>query len=291
MKSIKAMKLKLRLGRSHLGILVIQGFFPNTTGIAGTVDHVGSYSNWATTWQPLSNGTDAASAVDSTLDFVGDLTNPGLYWSSSDEYIFFRMRVNAETFTTNSASGAHILLIDVVGAGNTGIDYGFSWDSKSNDNTKHGLEMSIPATNGPTWGASQMDDLDGLGGSKGTNDINGDSRTTDGYVRSIDGQVTTNFANTTFIDYAVKWSYLEAHTTLRKNQTWNIAAASIANATDHNAFNADVSGAELEDSISVGWSSANVVPETSTTLMIGLTCLMGAVLRRRPVRPRSNMPN
>ena len=176
----------------------------------------------------------------------------------------FRMRVNADTFTT--ASGAHILMIDIANYGVTGIDYAFSWDSKSNINDSHGLEMSVHSVNGPTWGISQVDDIDGSDGQKLVNDINGTGRTTDGYVRTTDGQSTVAFGNTTFIDFAVKWSYLETYTNLRSNQTWSISLASIANATDHNAFNADIGGgAGLSDPISTGWAA---VPEPASALMI-----------------------
>lgn len=256
-------------------------FLSINDGFAGTVSQIGSYSNWSTTWQPIASGNDGNNAgVDDTLDFVGDSTNPGLYWAENNDYAFFRMRVDAETFTT--ASGAHILLIDIVGQGVTGIDYGFGWDSKSNDNTRHGLEMNSTASNGPTWGQAQVTDLDNLSGAKGINDINGNGRTTDGYVRSIDGQSTTNFGNTTFIDFAVNWAYLETYTNLRRGQTWKIGMASIANATDHNAFNADIGGgANLTDSISVGWTSATTIPEPNTAVMIGLAGIL--VLRRRRV--------
>lgn len=247
----------------------------------GTVNQVGTYTNWATTWQTLPSGIEANNGLSNpSFEFVGDLTNPGLYWANNNEYIFFRMRVDADTFTT--ASGAHILLIDIVGQGNTGIDYGFAWDSKSNDNTKHGLEMQIPGVNGPTWGASGMNDIDGMPSIKAVNDINGLSRTTDGYVRSVDGQSTTNFGNTTFIDFAVKWSYLLTYTNLTQNQEWKIAVASIDNATDHNVFDADIGGgANLADNMTTtGWSGLISVPEPSSTLMIALAGFLG-VFRRR----------
>lgn len=278
-------------------MLLCPWFLLLSAGLAGTVEHIGSYANWTTTWQPFTNGAEIHNVgVDDTLDFVGDITNPGLYWSSSDEYIFFRMRVDAETFTT--ATGAHILLIDIVGLGNDGIDYGFAWDSKSNKNSAHGLEMSVPdPSSTDPWSATLMDDMDGLGGSKGVNDINGDLRNTDGYVRSIDGQAATNFGNTTFIDFAVKWSYLEYFTGdtayagdypdsgpgLRRGQSWNIAVAGIDNATDHLPFNADVGGgADLTSSTTVGWSSAILVPEPSTALMMGLAGFFALSRRKRP---------
>jgi hypothetical protein len=142
--------------------------------------------------------------------------------------------------------------------------------------------MQITDTNGPTWGDSKMDDIDGVPSVKGMNDINGNSRTTDGYVRSIDGQSTTNFGDTTFIDFAVSWSYLTTYTNLRPDQTWKIAVASIENATDHNAFNSDIGGgAGLADNISTGWSVPIAVPEPSSSLMIVMTGVLGLCWRRK----------
>lgn len=248
------------------------------TGFGGVVNQVGTYANWPTTWAAI-GGYDGTNAVDATLDFVGNAANPGLYYASSASYVFFRMRVNADTFTT--ASGAHILTIDIANYGVTGIDYAFSWDSKSNDNTKHGLEMSITAKNGPTWGVSQVDDIDGDAGKKLINDINGLGRTTDGYVRTTDGQSTDIFGNTTFIDFAVSWSYLATYTNLRSNQTWSVGAASIANATDHNAFNADVMGANLSDSITIGWTPTAAIPEPASIMLVSVVGALGWFIRRR----------
>jgi len=238
------------------------------TGFSGVVNQIGTYNNWATSWTAISGGNDSSNAVDQTLDFVGNASSPGLYYANNGSYAMFRMRVNADTFTT--ASGAHILLIDIANYGVTGIDYAFSWDSKSNINANHGLEMSVHAVNGPTWGISQVDDMDGSDGQKLFNDINGSGRATDGYVRTTDGQSTVAFGNTTFIDFAVAWSYLETYTNLRSNQTWSVGLASIANATDHNVFNADVGGGVNDiatSSISTGWTA---IPEPATALLLAL---------------------
>lgn len=254
-----------------------------TTGFSTIIEQIGSYNNWATDWTSL-GGYDADDGETDYLDFVGNASNPGLYYANNGDYISFRMRVDADTFTT--AAGAHLLLIDVDNYGVTGIDYGFSWDSKSNQEHSHGLEMSITAKNGPTWGVSQLDDMDGADGSKGTIDINGEIgetgeyRSTDGYVRSTDEQAGGIFGDTTFIDFAVSWAYLETYTNLRQDQTWSIGLASIANATDHNAFNADVSGANLEDSIFVGWSTPVAVPEPASILMIGFGGALTLLIRR-----------
>ena len=260
-----------------------------TAGFSTTVNQVGTYANWATSWTAITSANDPKDAgIAGCLDYVGDAANPGLYSAYDSSYVYFRMRVNTNTFTSSTAHGANLLLIDVVGYGTNGIDYAFAWDSKSNDNSKHGLEMCIHSVNGPTWGVSQVDDIDGNQGGKGTNDINGlisgsTYRTTDGYVRTVDGQTTTNLGVTSFIDFAVSWSYLATYTGLRSNQTWKVALASIDNATDANAFNADISGgASKTDLITTGWSApvSAAIPEPASILMIGFGGGLIALIRR-----------
>lgn len=264
---------------------MVLSLFVSGSSFAGVINQVGTYDGWGDSWTSL-GGYDA-DALDKdaapALDFVGNEASPGLYTADNGEYVMFRMRVDADTFT--AASGAHLVLIDVANYGVTGIDYAFAWDSKSADITKHGLEMCIKAVNGPTWGVSQVDDLDGLPSTKAVNDINGFEnsvqRTTDGYVRSTDGQSTVAFGNTTLIDFAVSWSYLTTYTDLRPTQSWSVGLASIANATDHNVFNADVSGASFTDSIAVGWSAPMAVPEPGSAFLFGAVSVMGMWVRRR----------
>ncbi len=256
-----------------------------TASSAAVIDQIGAFANWTTEWTAIPGGNDADNGVAETLDFVGDSSSPGLYFASDASHLSFRMRVDADTFTT--ANGAHAVLIDIDGIGIAGIDYAFAWDSKSNDNSKHGLEMCVAGQNGPTWGVSQLSDIDGNPSLKAINDINGSGRVTDGYVRTSDGQATANFGDTTFIDFAISWSYLETYTALRNDQIWNVSLASIANATDHNAFNADVSGgASLSDSISTGWADVPgaPVPEPATTLLLALGAGAMGLLKRKPRR-------
>lgn len=243
--------------------------------MAGTVNQVGTYANWPTTWVPLNALNDADDGLSAEqLDFVGNTTTPAVFCANNGEYVFFRTRVDMDTVISTTFRDAHFIVINLVGqdmsstthtlqAGTDELpDYAIVWDSKSNDNTKHGLEMTIRATTGSLWRDVTMDDIDLDAGKKGANDINGDGRTMDGYVRTIDQQSTTGFGMTTTIDYAVKWSYLHAYTGLNTNQIWNVNVASLANATDHNAFTADIGGgANPASSVSVGWVPLyNVLP-------------------------------
>lgn len=236
-----------------LGLAVGGGATPAS---AATNNIIGTYANWPTNWVPVNALNDPDDGLANVqLDFVGDSTNSGAYYAANSEYVFFRQRVDIDTVSDLSVfHDSHFVLIDLVGqdyntttktlqAGSDGYpDYGFAWDSKSNDNTKHGLEMMVRSTSATYWNGINMDDIDYDAGKKLVNDINGSSRTTDGYLRVIDQQSTTAFGNTTFIDYAVKWSYLKAYTGLTSNQVWRVAFASISDATDHNNLTADVGG-------------------------------------------------
>jgi hypothetical protein len=122
-----------------------------------------------------------------------------------------------------------------------------------------------------------MDDIDLQDAQKAINDINGNSRTTDGYLRTIDRVATTNFGETTFVDFAVSWSYLYQYTGLRSNQLWKVAFASIANATDHNFITGDVSGGASPASlVTEGWSNWGSTTPTTTSSGIDLRAYQGA---------------
>ncbi len=246
---------------------------------AGTIEQVGTGASWPTTWKALGTQNEVNDSVAEQLDFVGDSSNPWGYVASNSEYVFFRQRVDIGTVGASTFGDAHFVLIDVVGndsdVSTTKLktsptddhlpDYAFAWDSKSNDNAKHGLEMQIRTSAAVTsWDSVRMDDIDGDPAAKLTADINGGSRTGDGYVRTIDGQSTTAFGLTTFIDYAVKWSYLETYTGLARGQSWRVAFGSIANATDHNAISADVAGgANPASLVTLGWASVSISPTSS----------------------------
>ncbi len=210
----------LSTGRMTLVSLGAALFAAAAPASAATYNVVGSYANWPTNWVVLGGLNDPDDGLANTqLDFVGDSSNPGAYYAFNSDYVFFRQRVDLDTVSALSVfHDAHFVLFDLVGqdyntttkalqAGSDGYpDYGFAWDSKSNDNTKHGLEMVVRSTSATYWNGINMDDIDYNAAQKLSNDINGDSRTTDGYIRVIDQQGTANFGNTTYIDFAVKWS-------------------------------------------------------------------------------------
>lgn len=255
-------------------VVLAVGLFSNPA-FAVTNNVARTFTSWPSEWMVMSGMNDVDNGLNEAVDFVGSSASPGGYYSKGADYVFFRQRLDIGSAPAGTFHDAHMILIDVVGSqfdttsktlqtgGDTGKpDYGFAWDSKSNSDTSHGLEMMIPSTLGSYWSDLRMADIDGDSGKKGVNDINGSGRTTDGYVRTIDSISTSDFGTTTFIDFAVSWSYLSAYTGLNSNQTWRIAFASIENATDHNAINSDVgSGASPSSLLTQGFAPMSQVPE------------------------------
>ena len=121
-----------------------------------------------------------------------------------------------------------------------------SWDTQQ-QYVNHSLEMTEYSTGTATWDGLTMDDVDGSNNTKGIKDFNGagTGRTTDGYLRTIDSQNTTNFGTTTFIDFAISWTYLTQYSTtgLGPGQTWRITLGSRVAANDHAAITTDIAGA------------------------------------------------
>ena len=285
---------------------------------ATVVDQVGAAAFWAPggggyniSWAAIggNDGLDLTSFPQ--FDLVGDASNAAFSYARTADYVFFRMRVDADTIGTTlgtSPAGSYAVLIDIITdpfpsgsvppavapksttfTGVTGIDYAFVWDSVNTNDARHGLEMSIANEGGggtSLWNVSSINDIDGEDGIKKANDINGNSRTTDGYVRTTDSVAGVNspaFGTTTLIDFAVKWSYLETYTKLNPSQLWNVSVVDMHTSSDHTKFNADVFGSTLTSSISsASWSSVtwSVVPEPSTALA-GLLLGAGVLLRRR----------
>ena len=257
---------------------------------ASVVEQIGSLGSWTTEWNVIHGLDDEADAsLDGTVDFVGDASDPGLYWDSTEDYVFLRFRVNWDGDVVQSVDGKGTfqdtlcVLVDVGGAG--AFDYGFTWDANSNPTAGHGLEMSILGTDANSWGGVKPTDFDGVNG-KNELDINGDlgGRGYDGYIRTVDHQSTANFGDTTFIDYAISWDYLNQQTTNgllladTPIEEWNITLASIENAQDHNFLSTDIGGGASPDSlVSEGWIA---VPEPAVASLISLAGIFLLIGRR-----------
>ncbi len=261
---------------------------------ATTIDHVGSGLNWLVPWQAIQDLDDPKeTGMTGEFDFVGDAQDAGAYWASTEDYFFFRMRLAySGTVALGTIQGAHLLMIDLAGydypttAGSntngTLPDFAIAWDSKSNNPATHGLEMCVLNTRANTWNGINMKDLDNSNGQKTLLDINGDGRTGEGYVQTVDGLVTTNLGTTILIQYAVSWAYLEANTPLSKTQLeagqWKFALGSIQGATDHNNINVDMAGGiSITDQTTEGWVSP--IPEPRVAWLIGFG-FVGIAMRR-----------
>jgi hypothetical protein len=267
--------------------LALTGILPLS---AVTLDPLGTQANitWPVSWTALSNNTDAFNSL-AQNDIVGSATYPAGYYAQDSNFVYLRMRLAAtEPIGAGSFADSHFFLIDRIGYGNEGglPDYGFAWDSKSANILTHGLEMDILGTAGATWSATNMNDLDGANGSKGITDINGSGRTTDGYLRVIDGQATPGAAwgnTSTFMDVAVSWNYLQTYTNLGLDQEWKILFATINNSNDHGFLSTDIGGGAVPtDAISTTpWSGPIATPEPGSMALLGLGSLAGLWWQRR----------
>jgi hypothetical protein len=243
-----------------LSLPIVDCFATNTVAQYG-----GTYGSWPldSQWQAINSLNDPVDLTQATwghIDFVGDTTNPAVYTYYNGSYLFYRVRVHyAGDCTTAYGSPFTNGTIMVVISTNTTSPtpaYAFSWDFKENTHSDHGLEMSVIATTGVTWAATNMNDVDGNNAKKIAPP---DFALTggDGYIRTLDHQATTNFGDTLFVDFAISCDYLEnrSTTSLRCNQTWKVTAASVQNANDHGFLNGDIAGGVNPPAApTTGWS-------------------------------------
>ncbi|HNX35955.1 MAG TPA: hypothetical protein PKM57_15100 [Kiritimatiellia bacterium] len=224
------------------------------------------FTGWPTNWVAMPSLNDPKGDAIARLDFVGDSFNPGAYWSANSNYFFVRMRMAVSNVIDTTYRDSIFIYIDRVGftngnstAGNP--DYALAWDSKSNHTAKHGLEL-MTGTNLSAvtdWRKMALDDIDASSSQKiAPPDFN---LTGDGYLRTIDMRPTTNFGYTTYIDFAVKWSFISANTALNTNQQWRIQFGSRNDANDHNFPQDDIAG---------GYSPGSVVTSAYSSAIASL---------------------
>lgn len=247
---------------------------------------------WTTrspSWQAVSTLDDVADGLsDPQFDFVGDTSAAAsaFYWANDGTYLYTRMRVyNSAVLTTSNLQtvfhGTEFVLIDV----DTDVqpDYAFALDLKENDVAAHGLEMVYYWNGSGNWSNLRMQDYDDKSAKRDANDINGNGRLTDGYVRIIDRQAMTSqtvFGDTaihytTLIDFAVAMSYLTTTPGVDASTEpavfsgqWQFQLGSITNANDHNLLDGDVAGgAALTSGIGTGYSDPITVPEPGMALL------------------------
>ena len=244
-----------------------------------------TFSGWPTNWVAIPSLNDPKDQTDANarIDFVGDSQNPGAYWSSDSNYFFIRMRVAVSNVTSTTFHDAHWIYIDRVDYTNGSVaagmpDYAIVWDSKSNDPTKHGLELQTGTNISATtyWSQLSLGDIDGNPSQKvSPPDFN---LSGDGYIRTIDMQPTTNFGYTTYIDFAVKWSFISANTALGTNQTWRFQFGSRNDANDHNFPQDDIAGGFLPSSaIASSWANGVSLHPLSASITVKAYATAGGV--------------
>ena len=237
-----------------------------------------TFSGWPTNWVALPSLNDPKELSDATarVDFVGDALNAGAYWASDGTYFFIRMRVAVSNVTSTTFRDSHWIYIDRVGftngaAGADMPDYAIVWDSKNNDPSKHGVELQTGTNLAATtyWSQMALSDIDGSASTKiSPPDFN---LTGAAYLRTIDMQPTTNFGYTTFIDFAVNWSFVSANTALNTNQVWRLQFGSRNDANDHNFPQDDIAGGYSPGSVvASSWSSTLVSSPLSSSIGLGV---------------------
>lgn len=263
---------------------------------SSTVNRFGTKSSWPTTWTPVYSLNDPDDGVSTSADFVGNNTYPGAYVANDGSYVYFRIRIDLDSAPSGyNLPDSIFVLIDY---NNNGVlDYAFTWDAKNwAQPSKHGLELQVPGTVGSTWATTQNNDNDGDPANKVPN-LDFAYNGTDGYVRTVDEQNTSDFGLTTFVDIAVSWTFLgptKANTPLASGQTWNIQFGSLLNENDHQYISTDIAGGTNPTTPGLDWSNPILMnnppvegsggggggvpePATITSLLIAGT---GLALRR-----------
>ncbi len=251
---------------SFSSVLLVCCLLPLFAALAATNEWYpggSGFSGWPTNWVAVPSLNDPKGDAIDRLDFVGDSFNPGAYWSSDSNYFFIRMRVAVSNVTSTTFRDSHWIYIDRVGYTNGAAapgmpDYALAWDTKSNDPSKHGLELITGTNLSATtyWSQMSLNDIDNSSSSKSAPpDFN---MMGDGYLRTIDMRPTTNFGYTTYIEVAVKWSFISANTVLGPNQEWRLQFGSRNDATDHNFPQDDIAG---------GYSPGSTVSNSYSAVM------------------------
>lgn len=265
----------------------------------------GTYSSWPSYWTSLGLDDSDDGISTAALEIRGNATYPATSYAQDQNYIYFRLQLEAATFNTTTVNGSYLVYVDRVGSGyeDGRADFAFAWDASNESNetsrAKHGLEMMEYASGTGTWGNLRMNDVDGFNNSKGIEDFNGNGRTGDGYLRVLRQQTGVSGVNAnSYLEFAVSWNYLQNSSTtgLGRSQNWKIAFGNIAADNDHGSINqnGDVAGnLTYESLLTSGWSaSISTVPEIPTSswamLCFAVVVAAGRRLNMRGGRSRQS---
>ena len=239
---------------------------PPSTSYAAVLDFVGDSANPGVYWAQQGNYLFFRIRV----AYAGNVTTPtcGIYSPTWTDCIWASPFKAADS---NGAAGSIFLLIQP-STGGSGPQYGFVWDFQKESPYIHGMEMVRFFSSSTNWNTLRMHDVDNSQGTRVAPDFDYLGRPgvvagpapyegTDAFVRTVahvphDTGCVTNClgtADTTFVDFAVKCTYLGylKNATINPTppglprplcgQTWNVQVAS-SNLADDTFIDFDVGG-------------------------------------------------
>ena len=237
-------------------------------------DGTTAYGVWPTDsqWTPISVESEGYKGSSSVIDFVGNATYPGMYTCVANGYWYFRVRVAYSGDVVAGTFNGNTVMVLLDPNGDADPDWAFAWDREGGGgdaDKQHGLEMQVFNSSSSIWNNVRMQDYDGNSGQKlvppDIARVTSPTTGNQGYIRTVDHQSTATWGDTTFIDYAIKQSYLETYKTSgpstfpsitlpQVGTSYYVQVASISGANDHNFVNFDVGrGKELDSTVSGGW--------------------------------------
>lgn len=223
-----------------------QCFYPGNTDGATAIPPLQTYASsacaqiqWPTSWTAVGAQTEANETqyANKAYNLVGSGSDPGIYIAKgyvyraaapaiNANYLFFRIRVAYDSNATpvdattgapfaSASNGTQWVMLTTNDPTTTPRPlFALAWDTAQSDWTRHGLEMTYQtATAATTWGANDLEDVDGTQNSKGVQDIDGGTGNPlvyqarqEGYVRTVNA-ATFDGGSATFIEIAVSCKY------------------------------------------------------------------------------------
>ncbi len=93
----------------------------------------GTYASWPSVWTSLGLDDGDDGIATTSLEIRGNPTYPAAAYSQDNNYIYFRLQLEAATLDT-AVNGSYLVYVDRVGSGNAdAAGFCVAWDAKSNE--------------------------------------------------------------------------------------------------------------------------------------------------------------